>query len=158
MGGRSPDEVEPVTAESEPEPGKQATLGQQNSCADQAHAKFVEDGYTSQFVRGTRDIQHAGYTDHYDAQTNVCYIEVTTVTTVEAKHNALLGSYLIYDAFEGQVYARMTIVLFGGSPSISFTTRDPSECWVMPIGQPTIKCSIEDNAEFKVLVKKHFGM
>lgn len=137
---------------------KQATLVQQKACADQARTRFVEDGYTSTYVRGTRDLQHASYTNHYDIKTSVCYVEVLTVNTTSAKNNALLVSRLVYDAFEGRLYANLTIVMGDGHPSIIGTSSDPSVCRVKPSGQPAIQCSIEDEDEFDALVNKYFGL
>jgi hypothetical protein len=82
---------------------REATLAQQKACADQARAKFHEDGYASLSPPGS-------YTNHYDPQTNVCYVMVLTVT--HGRNDSLLGNRKVYDAFEGQVYGVMTIVMF----------------------------------------------
>jgi len=150
-----PDEVEAVAEAPEPKP--QATLAQQKACADQARTKFSEDGYTLPHHNTDGTTSPPGsYTSHYDAQTNVCYIWVISLT--QGKNSSLLANYRVYDVFEGKVYGVMTIAMYSGSPSLIGTTNDPSWCRVMPVGQQPIQCSTESEDEFDALIKKYFGM
>ncbi len=140
--------AEPAAPIGQAASSRQATLAQQKACADQARTKFHEDGYDSLTPPGS-------YTNHYDAETNICYITVLTLT--HGRNDSLLGNRKVYDAFEGQVYGVMTIVMFRGSPPLT-KLEDPSDCRVMPIGQKPILCSTESEEEFDVLVKKYFGV
>jgi hypothetical protein len=136
--------------------GRAATLAQQKECADQAKAKFQEDGYASPHTNDDGTVSPAGsYSNHYDTQANACYIWVMFLT--HGKNGSLLANFRVYDAFEARVYGILTIAMYAGYPPVP-PTEDPSICKVTPIGQPPIKCSTQSEDEFDALIKKYFGM
>jgi hypothetical protein len=114
---------------------KIATLSEQKMCADQAEKSFQDSA----------DAKNSTYTNHYDPTVGVCYIEVTTRDQVGRSFSYGL---MVYDAFEGRIYARYL-------DSSGFGSSTIQECSVTPRGQPEIQCRARE--EFNGLVLRHFG-
>ena len=116
-------------------------MEQQKMCDEQARKKFNED-------YGTRKGYDYEYTSHFDARANVCYMLVHG--TADA---CCTVSYLVYDAFEGRVYA--SYVWINPEHKKGWEV-DPTDCSVKPRGQASIVCKSSD--EFEDLVDKYFGI
>jgi hypothetical protein len=108
---------------------------------------------------GHRDYGHvtypfkSGYTNHYDAETSRCYVEVVLDFGAGKNPTQSMGwlsgrLYFIYDAsVEGD-----------GSPKYgSFDqSEDRESCSIQPNGKPNIRCRSEE--EFNELALKYFGI
>jgi hypothetical protein len=136
-----------------------ATLAQQKMCADQARKAFNESDASKPINdKKFRRVSPAEYTSHYDAKANVCYIMVHESNILDdAKGNAnskiISISKIVYDAFEGRVYANY---LWMSEKGKKFWEVAPMECNVKPRGQDEITC--KSSEEFDRLVDKHFGI
>lgn len=122
-------------------------LVQQRMCADQAKQSFNDSDFGKP---GKADTMSHNYTSHYDAVANVCYIMVIGTYNGKGKPAA---SDLVYDAFEGRVYASY---LWFNLQNKKFWEVPPTECSVKPRGGDEIICHSCD--EFETLIDKHFGI
>ena len=127
-----------------------ATLAQQKMCAEQAKKAFYESEEGTPIPvadRTRRSRMSAGYTSHYDAKANVCYIMVSEMDLYKDEDgNEILNTTRVYDAFEGRIYADY----------FQMSKNPPPTCSVKPLGQDEILC--KSSAEFESLVEKHFGI
>jgi len=94
-----------------------------------------------------------GYTNHYDAKTNKCYVEVVLDYGPGKNPTTNVGwfsgrMYYIEDAaFEGE----------GGPHYGTFSKdEDHESCGIYPVGRPPVKCRSEE--EFNELALKYFGI
>jgi hypothetical protein len=126
---------------------RQATLAQQKMCADQAQRSFNESAFSEPKKTDTESYE---YTSHYDAAANVCYIMVHGAPT---GRGALSSSDVVYDAFEGRVYANYIWI---NTENKKYWEVPPTECSVKPRGGDEIICRSSD--EFETLIDKHFGI
>ena len=114
-----------------------ATLSQQKMCAEQA-AKVFNAGFSHSM--------YAGYVNHYDAVTNVCYIMTSVTSTYDGTVYRLLD---VSDAFEGQFYGTCTT-----------NSREPiplsGTCFIKPRGHVSIDA--KTRYEYEKLVDKYFGI
>ena len=124
-----------------PQP-RAATLAQQKMCGEQARKKFREDN--------PKPNDFTGYTSHFDAAANVCYIMVHSVVTEKGVPSV---SDVVYDAFEGRVYASYVWI---NSQGKKYWEVAPMECRVKPRGQAEITC--KSSKQFDDLVEKNFGV
>ena len=110
-------------------------LSEQKMCADQAAKVFKE-------------YEASDYTDHYDAATQTCYMEMIT-------RSGTGQTITVSDAFEHREFGYMILMndFTDGAhvPHPGFL----SECEVKPLNQPQIGCNSKD--EFDELVFKYFG-
>ena len=91
-------------------------------------------------------MQHAitnEYVSHFDPRANVCYVMPHLVEILEGKVSI---SYVVYDAFEGRVYANF----------ISINGGQVMECSVKPQGHEELLC--KSTYEFERLVDKQFDI
>lgn len=112
-----------------------ATLQQQNMCSEQAEKFFKKYGLGDD------------YTNHLDATSGVCYIEITTHRKGASANNFFYKDRDILDAFEGRKYASFMSVI--GQPSVAW------DCHLNPHGQPQINCT--SLQEFDDLALRYFG-
>lgn len=126
---------------------RQATLAQQKMCADQAQRSFNESDFSKPSKTDTRSYE---YTSHYDAAANVCYIMVHGAPNGKG---VLGSSDVVYDAFEGRVYASY---IWSNPQKKKYWDVPPLECSVKPRGGDEIICHSSD--EFETLIDKHFGI
>jgi hypothetical protein len=120
-----------------------ATLAQQKMCAEQSRKFFLDP-----------DMEHkdwTGYTSHYEAKLNVCYVMIRVDAYLDKQHSPEFHSiaFMVFDAFEGVQRAWMQRNAIGPK-------REPYECQVKPLGQKQIDCKTEE--EFDVLAMKYFGI
>jgi hypothetical protein len=113
---------------------KHPSLSEQKMCSDQAEKSF----------KASSDVAHGTFTDHYDPEAKVCYIEITSRVF---DHDKFTYGHVIYDAFEGRVY--------GSFLSLSNKPEDLMECYVQPLNEPKTVCHSSD--EFDALAVKLFG-
>jgi hypothetical protein len=118
-----------------------ATLVQQKMCDEQAWKKYHEDNPKAGPL--------SSYTSHYDVSANVCYI---MVHSYESSGGTPAISTLVYDAFEGRMYA--SYMWMNTEKKKGWV--EPLECYVKPRGQEQINCKSSD--EFDRLVDKYFGI
>ena len=133
-----------------------ATLAQQKMCADQAKRAFNDsDASKPPNDKKMRRVSPPEYTSHYDAKANICYIMVheSNILDNEDGTKIIAISFLVYDAFEGRVYANY--LWFSEKDKKGWEVK-PMECSVKPRGQDEITCKSDD--EFEKLVDKHFGI
>ncbi len=101
----------------------------------------------------------AEYANHYDAKANVCYIMVRELTMLtdkdDAKDKTLSTSIVVYDAFEGRVYANY-LWMNRLKEGKKYWQIKPTECSVKPQGQGELDCVTSE--EFEKLVDKYFGI
>jgi hypothetical protein len=126
---------------------RQATLAQQKICADQATRSFNGSDFSK---HGKADTMSYEYTSHYDAAANVCYIMVIGTFNGKGKPAA---SDLVYDAFEGRVYANYVWI---NTQNKKYWEVPPMMCSVKPRGGDELTCHSSD--EFETLIDKHFGI
>lgn len=124
--------VNPKISQSQP------TLSEQKMCADQA-AKTFKENYDPPST----------YTDHYDAASQVCYIEVTHRLYLDRKGD-FGRTNTIYDAFEARSYGEFASRREAGKPP-----TPPYPCSIKPRGHEEITCQSQD--EFDALALKYFG-
>lgn len=126
-----------------------ATLQQQKMCADQAKKAFADIDTAS-----TKEIYYTRYeyVSHYDPKANVCYIMTISYSLMRSNSTRTLA-YLVFDAFEGRVYANFLRLVQKGKADYEVK---PDECSVKPRGQKEITC--KDSEEFEALVEKNFGI
>jgi len=138
----------PLRAQATPRAG---SLSDQKMCAIQAKKAYSEAGYDQpdpDFITTANE-----YTNHFDAKANVCYIMVHTYKTSRKDKSRML-SYVVWDAFEGRVYANYSMINLYGAKS-DFAVA-PMECSIKVPGQKEQTCKSSD--EFEELVEKHFGV
>jgi hypothetical protein len=133
--------VETALAPDDPSQPRLATLAQQKVCAEQAEKQFNSTSAS----QGS-----AEFTSHYDARANVCYI---MVHDARVSYGNPTVSVVVYDAFEGRVYANYMWI---NSQKKKYWEVAPMECDVKPRGQPEIVCKSSD--EFEELIDKYFGI
>lgn len=104
-------------------------LSEQKMCADQAAKVFKE-------------YEASDYTDHYDAATQICYMEMIT-------RSGTGQTITVSDAFENRVFGTMIFVYDAHANQIL------SECDIKPRDQAKIVCNSRD--EFDSLALKYFG-
>ena len=131
-------------SQSPKEPHRLATLAQQKMCDEKAKKKFSEDN--------PHPNPMTSYTSHYDAIANVCYVMVHHVSVLSSGKPVF--SDVVYDAFEGRVYARYVWLNVENKKNSEVT---PTECWVKPLGK-TEKQPCSSSDEFEELVDKYFGI
>jgi hypothetical protein len=119
-----------------------ATLSQQKMCAEQARKTFHENN--------PKPNATTGYTSHYDATANVCYI---MVHYLDMSHGYPSVSDTVYDAFEGREYA--SYIWINPEKKKAWEVA-PMECSVKPRGQDEVPCTSPE--EFEKLVDKYFGI
>lgn len=125
------------------------TLAQQKMCADQAD-EFFRDLVSPSVPRRQIDPLVASYVNHYDPQSNTCYV---AITRNQPSGKVLVHSTTVFDAFEGTGYASYTQTsdrVTAGTP-----VQPPVLCAIEPRGQPKVTCKSED--EFDYLVERYFG-
>jgi S1-C subfamily serine protease len=138
------------TEESPKETNAEATPAQEQTCNKQAE-KFA--GYKRRDYGHVKYPFKSGYTNHYDAETSRCYVEVVLDFGAGKNPTQSIGwfsgrLYFIYDAsVEGE-----------GSPEYgSFNqSEDRESCSIQPSGRPNIRCRSEE--EFNELGLKYFGI
>jgi len=132
-----------------------ATLAQQKMCADQAKRAFNESDASKPIRDKTmRRVSPAEYTSHYDAKANVCYIMVRENDIFDKDNEKTVSnSMVVYDAFEGRVYANY---LWFSQKDKKYWEVAPMDCNIKPRGQDEITC--KSSEEFQHLVDKHFGI
>lgn len=138
---QGPAPVETAPAPDDPSQPRLATLAQQKMCAEQAEKQFNSTSAS----QGS-----ANFTSHYDARANVCYIMVHDAGVSYGNRTV---SDVVYDAFEGRVYANY---IFINSQKKYDWEVAPAECDVKPRGQAEITCKSSD--EFEELIDKYFGI
>jgi hypothetical protein len=118
-------------------------------CADQAKKAFADTDTSS-----TKDFYYTryDYVSHYDPKANVCYIMTTSYSFMRSTGSRPLA-YLVFDAFEGRVYANFIRIAQKGKADYE---AKPMECSIKPHGQKEITC--KDSDEFEALVEKNFGI
>jgi hypothetical protein len=102
---------------------RSATMAEQKMCDEQARKKFYED------YRGTA---FANYTSHFDSRVSVCYVFVHHATVANDMPSV---SKVVYDAFEGRVYASYMWI---NSKGLKYWEVAPIECAVKPRGRAEI--------------------
>lgn len=134
---------------------RHATLLEQKICADQAKRSFDESDASKPIKDKTmKRVSPADYSSHYDAKANICYIMVHEANIFdEASAKKVSISMIVYDAFEGRVYANY--LWFSQKDKKAWEVA-PMECSVKPRGQDEITC--KSSEEFERLVDKHFGI
>jgi len=120
-----------------------ATLAQQRMCDERAEEEFHK--------YNKKPSPSDGYTSHYDARANVCYMMVHAVMV--DKDKSVSVSDTVTDAFEGREYASYIWINSEGKP---YYEVPPTDCSVKPRGQPSIDC--KSSEEFHSLVDKYFGI
>jgi len=132
-----PDEAEPKGAPKEIH--ADATPSQQKKCDEQSE-KFIRYERQSYKV----PLFRSGYTDHYDAEANKCFVEVAALFV------GIRRSYSISDAF----------FECAGGPSyglfvVNINTSAGDECYICPSSDRKILCRSKE--EFDDLALKYFG-
>jgi hypothetical protein len=120
-----------------------ATLTQQKMCDERAEKEFRKYNPKASLSDG--------YTSHYDARANVCYMMVHVVMVDKGKSVSV--SDTVTDAFEGRAYASYMWINSEGKP---YQEVAPTDCSVKPRGQPSITCRSFE--EFEALVDEYFGI
>jgi len=133
-----------------------ATLAQQKMCADQARRAFNDSDASKPIADKTmRRASPAEYANHYDSKANICFIMVreSYISDDAAGGKTFSNSIVVYDAFEGRVYANY---LWFSQKNKKFWEVAPMECSVKPRGQDEMAC--KSSQEFEHVVDKHFGI
>ena len=107
-------------------------------CADQAAKVFKEYQATS-------------YTDHYDAATQICYLEMSNKSFTSGFSQTITVS----DAFENRIFGTMIFSHDYARDSRPDNLIPPVECKIKPRDQAEIVCHSRN--EFDSLVLKYFG-
>lgn len=131
-----------------------ATLAQQKMCAEQAKRTFNESDASQPSKDKTIDwciLLTPSSTTQKRMSPTSWFHESGTIDNEKGK--IFSNSTLVYDAFEGRVYANYPWFSQDGR---KYWEVAPMECSVKPRGQDEISCKSSD--EFERLVDKHFGI
>jgi hypothetical protein len=137
-----------LCAQAKPRAG---SLSDQRMCAIQAKKAYSETDFAKpdpDFITTANE-----YTNHFDAKANVCYIMVH-IYKISRKDKTRTVSYVVWDAFEGRVYANFLSINLNGAKADYLV--EPMECSIKVPGQKEQSCKTTE--EFEELVEKNFGV
>ena len=90
------------------------------------------------------------FTSHFDTKSNICYILVHGGGTYLGHASV---NYLVFDAYEGRVYASYD---WFNNQDKKYWEVTPIECNVKPRNTDAINCKTDD--EFESLIDKYFSI
>ena len=118
------------------------TLELQSKCAKQAQEEFNSEGWSKDAL--------AGFTNHYNAKLNKCFIQVDSTDPKTAGDGTIFTSTTVSDAFVGKVYGEYN---WKSDKVKKYWEVAPFMCKVTsPSGQETF-CHSDD--EFKTAMKQY---
>jgi hypothetical protein len=122
---------------------KKTNLDLQERCAKQSHTQFLADGNEQDLF--------TGYTNHYNAKLDKCFMEVTSSAGSGTGKTYVPSIYrTVYDAYEGKVYAQY---YWRNATGKKLWEVPPMDCKVTSLTGDEKVCQTTE--EYETLIKQY---